>query len=208
MLKSDPDTHPSSFVLTSRSRNSYLNPVLLLLLFCSSNKNQWLGFSSGQNSHEWVNELNNWVTMNSVVDLCHTKCKHTPSQSHEAWVIQQHLSIKLPGITTACPSIGRNDRLAFLHGIEWCKLNCGHGTFFCANAWASHHQPGFNLMPPLDLMARFRCPYACARVKGVIRKSDLAIFHVTVCLQDPGAAFPWIILQELGGGGGGGCGWF
>lgn len=130
MLKSDPDTYSSSFALTSCSRNSNLNPMSLL--FCS--KNQWWGFSSGQNSCEWVNELNNWVTMNSIVDLCHTKCKHTPSRSHEAWVVQQHLSIKQPGITTACPSVGRNDRLAFLHGIKWCKLNSGHRTFFCANA--------------------------------------------------------------------------
>lgn len=204
-LKSDPDTHPSSFVLTSCSRNSYLNPILLI--FCS-NKNQWWGFSSGHNSREWVNELNNWVTMNSIVDLCHTKCKHTPSRSHEARVVQQHLSIKLPGITTACPGVGRNDRLAFLHGIKWCKLNCGHGAFFCANAWASHHQPGFNLMPLLDVMARLRCLSARVRVEGVIGKSDLAIFHVTVCLQDPGAAFPWFILQELGGWGVGCCGWF
>lgn len=42
----------------------------------------------------------------------------------------------------------------------------------------------------------------CVRlcVMGVLRKSDLAVFHVTVCVQNSGATFPWFILQELGGG--------
>lgn len=141
--------------------------------------------------------------MNSIVDLCHTKCKHTPSRSHEAWVVQQHLSIKLPGITTACPSVGRNDRLAFLHGIKWCKLNCGHGTFFCANAWASHHQPGFNLMPPRDLIARFRCPCVCSCGGGY---QEIRPRHIP-CDRLLAGSWRSIPLNHPPGIGGG-CGWF
>lgn len=75
-----------------------------------------------------------------------------------------------------------------------------HGAFFCANAWASHHQPGFNLMPPLDVMTSLRCLSACGGGYQEIRPRHIPCDRL---LAGSWSSIPLIHPPGIGGGGGG-----